>query len=154
MAERAERVEFVPLSLDPAEVSWAAPGRSLAAFRAGRSASLPSTPSASIPVDQYSAAQSPLSQITMPQSAALICEGGVVVQANLAAVQLAGRWFPDSLTGLPLHRVLTGPGGAPVNDTDTDAELIGPDGRGGTGAGDALDGAGHGPADGVLGRRL
>ncbi|MGA8517297.1 MAG: EAL domain-containing protein [Pseudonocardiaceae bacterium] len=130
MAERAERVEFVPLSLDPAEVSWAAPGRSLAAFRAGRSASLPSTPSASIPVDQYSAAQSPLSQITMPQSAALICERGVVVQANLAAVQLAGRWFPDSLTGLPLHRVLTGPGGAPVNDTDTDAELIGPDGRG------------------------
>ena len=50
MAERAERVEFVPLSLDPAEVSWVAPGRSLAALRAGRSMSLPSTPSASIPL--------------------------------------------------------------------------------------------------------
>src|SRR5438309_1901049 len=37
VAERAERVEFVPLSLDPAEVSWVAPGRSLAALRAGRS---------------------------------------------------------------------------------------------------------------------
>ena len=129
MAERAERVEFVPLSLDPAEVSWVAPGRSLAAFRAGRSVSLPSTPAASIPLAQYSAPPSPLSQITLPQSAALVCEGGVVVQANQAAVQLAGRWFPDSLTGLPLHRLLRGPDGGSAKDTDTDAELIGPDGR-------------------------
>ncbi|MGH3526624.1 MAG: EAL domain-containing protein [Pseudonocardiaceae bacterium] len=129
MAERAERVEFVPLSLDPAEVSWVAPGRSLAAFRAGRSVSLPSTQAASIPLAQYSAPPSPLSQITLPQSAALVCEGGVVVQANQAAVQLAGRWFPDSLTGLPLHRLLRGPDGGSAKDTDTDAELIGPDGR-------------------------
>jgi diguanylate cyclase (GGDEF)-like protein/PAS domain S-box-containing protein len=127
VAERAERVEFVPLSLDPAEVSWVAPGRSLAAFRAGRSVSLPSTPAASIPLAQYSAPPSPLSQITLPQSAALVCEGGVVVQANQAAVQLAGRWFPDSLTGLPLHRLLRGPDGGSAKDTD--AELIGPDGR-------------------------
>jgi len=129
VAERAERVEFVPLSLDPAEVSWVAPGRSLAAFRAGRSVSLPSTPAASIPLAQYSAPPSPLSQITLPQSAALVCEGGVVVQANQAAVQLAGRWFPDSLTGLPLHRLLRGPDGGSAKDTDADAELIGPDGR-------------------------
>ncbi|MFN2477558.1 MAG: EAL domain-containing protein [Pseudonocardiaceae bacterium] len=129
MAERAERVEFVPLSLDPAQVSWVAPGRSLAALRAGRSVSQPTTPSAPIPLAQYSAPQSPLSQITLPQSPALACEGGVVVQANLAAVQLAGRWFPESLTGLPLHRLLTGPAGGIATDTDTDAELIGPDGR-------------------------
>jgi len=135
VAERAERVEFVPLSLEPTEVSWAAPGRSLAALRAGRSVSLPSTSSESIPLAQYSAPQRPLSQITLPQSPALVCEGGVVVQANLAAVQLAGRWFPDSLTGLPLHRLLTSPGRDPANDiandtdADTDVELIGPDGR-------------------------
>jgi PAS domain-containing protein len=127
VAERAERVEFVPLSLDPAEVSWVAPGRSLAALRAGRSMSLPSTPSASIPLAQYSAPHTPLSQIILPESAALVCEGGVVVQANLAAVQLAGRWFPDSLTGLALHRLLRRPDGGRANDTD--AELIGPDGR-------------------------
>jgi diguanylate cyclase (GGDEF)-like protein/PAS domain S-box-containing protein len=127
VAERAERVEFVPLSLDPAEVSWVAPGRSLAALRAGRSMSLPSTPSASIPLAQYSAPHTLLSQITLPESAALVCEGGVVVQANLAAVQLAGRWFPDSLTGLALHRLLRRPDGGRANDTD--AELIGPDGR-------------------------
>jgi diguanylate cyclase (GGDEF)-like protein/PAS domain S-box-containing protein len=67
----------------------------------------------------------PLAQIPLPESPALVCEGGVVVQANRAAVQLAGRWLPDSLTGLPLHRLLTGPNA----DTGTDAELIGPDGR-------------------------
>jgi diguanylate cyclase (GGDEF)-like protein/PAS domain S-box-containing protein len=129
VAERAERVEFVPLSLDPAEVSWVAPGRSLAALRAGRSVAPPSTQPASIPLTQYSAPPSPLSQITLPQSAALVCQDGVVVQANLAAVELAGRWFPDSLTGLPLDRLLRGPAGGSANDTDTDAELIGPDGR-------------------------
>ncbi len=143
MGERAERVEFVPLSLDPAQVSWTAPGRSLAALRAGRSVSLPSTPSASIPLALYSAtpsassqisssqlasSQFALSQITLPQSPALVCEGGVVVQANLAAVQLAGRWFPDSLTGIPLHHLLAGPR-TDTDDTVTDAELIGPDGR-------------------------
>ena len=126
MAERAERVEFVPLSLDPAEVSWVAPGRSLAAARAGRPVSLPSTQPASIPLAQYSAPPSPWSQITLPQSPALVCQDGVVVRANLAAVALAGRWFPDSLTGLPLDRLLRGPAGSA---TDIDAELIGPDGR-------------------------
>ncbi|MDT7597290.1 MAG: hypothetical protein QOJ06_2836 [Pseudonocardiales bacterium] len=129
MAERAERVEFVPLSLDPAEVSWVAPGRSLAALRAGRPVSLPSTQPASIPLAQYSAPPSPWSQITLPQSPALVCQDGVVVRANLAAVALAGRWFPDSLTGLPLDRLLRRPAGGSVTDTDTDAELIGPDGR-------------------------
>ncbi|MGH8965953.1 MAG: PAS domain-containing protein, partial [Actinomycetes bacterium] len=56
----------------------------------------------------------------LPESPALVCDRGIVVQANLAAVRLAGRWRPDSLTGLPLQRLLTGSG--------TDAELIGPDG--------------------------
>jgi diguanylate cyclase (GGDEF)-like protein/PAS domain S-box-containing protein len=129
VAERAERVEFVPLSLDPAEVSWVAPGRSLAALRAGRPVSLPSTQPASIPLAQYSAPPSPWSQITLPQSPALVCQDGVVVRANLAAVALAGRWFPDSLTGLPLDRLLRRPAGGSDTDTDTDAELIGPDGR-------------------------
>lgn len=69
----------------------------------------------------------PLSQIPLPESPALVCAGGVVVQANLAAVQLAGRWFPDSLNGLPLHRLLVGPPNG--TDTGTDAELIGPGGR-------------------------
>lgn len=131
MAERAERVEFVPLSLDPPEVSWTAPGRSLAALRAARSVSSAATPSASIPLTRASAAQSPLSQITLPQSATVVCEDGVVVQANQAAIELAGRWFPDSLTGLPLDRLLVSPGGGPTDHTadGTDAELIGPGGR-------------------------
>jgi diguanylate cyclase (GGDEF)-like protein/PAS domain S-box-containing protein len=127
VAERAERVEFVPLSLDPAEVSWVAPGRSLAALRAGRPVSLPSTRPASVPLAQYSAPPNPWSEITLPESPALVCQDGVVVRANLAAVALAGRWFPDSLTGLPLDRLLRGPAGGSA--TDIDAELIGPDGR-------------------------
>jgi diguanylate cyclase (GGDEF)-like protein/PAS domain S-box-containing protein len=127
VAERAERVEFVPLSLDPAEVSWVAPGRSLAALRAGRPVSLPSTQPASVPLAQYSAPPNPWSEITLPESPALVCQDGVVVRANLAAVALAGRWFPDSLTGLPLDRLLRGPAGGSA--TDIDAELIGPDGR-------------------------
>ncbi|HWR46520.1 MAG TPA: EAL domain-containing protein [Pseudonocardiaceae bacterium] len=122
MAERAERVEFVPLSLDSGEVTWAAPAHPLAAFPLARSMS-----------------SDPLPQVPLPESPALVCVGGVVVQANLAAVQLAGRWLPDSLTGLPLHRLLVGPNdgpndgleNGPENGTDTgiDAELIGPDGR-------------------------
>jgi diguanylate cyclase (GGDEF)-like protein/PAS domain S-box-containing protein len=112
VAERAERVEFVPLSLDPGEVAWTAPGRPLAAFRPGKSLPTPSMPLGP-------------PQIPLPESPALVCEDGVVVQANLAAVQLAGRWLPDSLTGLPLHRLLTGPD----IRTGSDAELIGPDGR-------------------------
>jgi diguanylate cyclase (GGDEF)-like protein/PAS domain S-box-containing protein len=67
--------------------------------------------------------QIPLPQIPLPESPALVCADGFVVQANLAAVQLAGRWLPDSLIGLPLHCLLVGP------NTGTDAELIGPDGR-------------------------
>ena len=59
--------------------------------------------------------------IPLPESPALVCDGGVVVQANLAAARLAGRWLPDSLIGFPLHRLLTGAG--------TDAELIGPEGH-------------------------
>ncbi|MBV9162154.1 MAG: EAL domain-containing protein [Pseudonocardiales bacterium] len=110
VAERAERVEFVPLSLDPREVAWAAPDRPFAAFRPSRPMSIP------VPSD-------PLPQLPLPESPALVCEGGVVVQANQAAVQLAGRWLPDSLTGLPLHHLLAG-----LNN-GTDAELIGPDGR-------------------------
>jgi hypothetical protein len=110
VAERAERVEFVPLSLDPGEVTWAAPGHPRAAFRRGRSSSL---------------SQIPLSQIPLPESPALVCQGGVVVHANRAAVQLAGRWLPDSLTGLPLRHLLADP----YTDAGTDAELIRPDGR-------------------------
>ncbi|MGB9281442.1 MAG: EAL domain-containing protein [Pseudonocardiaceae bacterium] len=132
VAERAERVEFVPLSLDPAEVSWVPPGRPLAAYRAGRSMSVPSIPPALTPVvqdplsgSQISDSQMPGSQITLPQSPALVCAGGVIIQANPAAVQLAGRWFPESLTGLPLHRLLS----APHGDTSSDAELIKPDER-------------------------
>ncbi|MDQ3762029.1 MAG: EAL domain-containing protein [Actinomycetota bacterium] len=71
--------------------------------------------------------QIPSPQIPLPESPALVCAGDVVVQANLAAVRLAGRWLPDSLTGLPLHRLLAGPGIG--TGTGTDAELIRPDGR-------------------------
>ncbi|MGH3867529.1 MAG: EAL domain-containing protein [Pseudonocardiaceae bacterium] len=119
MAERAERVEFVPLALDPAEVTRAASGRPLAAFRPGRSLSRSLSPD---PLPRIS-----LPRIPLPESPALVCARGVVVQANPAAVQLAGRWFPDSLTGLPLHRLLVDLNNGP--HTGTDAELIGPDGR-------------------------
>ena len=116
MAERAERVEFVPLTpLDPGEVTRAVPGRSLAAFRQGRALSI------SLPPDPLSRISVP--RIPLPESPALVCSGGVVVQANLAAVQLAGRWFPDSLTGLALNRLLVDP------HAGTDAGLIRPDGR-------------------------
>ncbi|MGB6164142.1 MAG: EAL domain-containing protein [Pseudonocardiaceae bacterium] len=116
MAERAERVEFVPLALDPGEVARAAPGRPLAAFRSGRSLSI------SLPPDPLPRISVP--RIPLPESPALVCSRGVVVQANLAAVQLAGRWFPDSLTGLALHRLLVAPHNGPNNGTD--AELVGP----------------------------
>lgn len=59
--------------------------------------------------------------ILLPDSPALVCEGGVVVQANLAAARLAGRRLPESLIGLSLHCLLVEGG--------TDAELIGSDGR-------------------------
>lgn len=70
-------------------------------------------------------------QIPLPDSPALVCEHGVVVQANPAAVRLAGRWLPDSLTGIPLHRLLACPDIATDIDTDTgmDTELIRPDDR-------------------------
>ncbi|MGH3799919.1 MAG: putative bifunctional diguanylate cyclase/phosphodiesterase [Pseudonocardiaceae bacterium] len=96
MADRAERADFVPLSPDLGQVARAAPGWPLAAVRARR-------------------------EIPLPESPALVCDGGIVVQANLAAARLAGRWLPGSLTGLPLQRLLAGSG--------TDAELIGPEGR-------------------------
>ncbi|MGH3905541.1 MAG: PAS domain-containing protein, partial [Pseudonocardiaceae bacterium] len=59
--------------------------------------------------------------ILLPESPALVCEAGVVVQANLAAARLAGRRLPDSLIGLSLQSLLV--------DAGPDAELIGPDGR-------------------------
>ncbi len=113
MADRAERVEFVPLSLNSGQVGRGVTGRPVAAFRADRA----------IPL------QSALLPISLPDSPALVCEHGFVVQANLAAVRLAGRWLPDSLTGLSLHHLLTGPGTDTGMDTGTDADLIGPDGR-------------------------
>ncbi|MDQ4103918.1 MAG: EAL domain-containing protein [Actinomycetota bacterium] len=109
MADRAERVEFVPLSLDPGQLGRGASARPVAAFRADRS----------IPLQTGSLLGA--LPIALPDSPAMVCERGIVVQANLAAVRLAGRWLPDSLTGLALHHLLTRPG--------TDAELIGPDGR-------------------------
>ncbi len=84
----------MPLLPDLGQGGRVAPGWPLAAVRAGRT-------------------------IPLPESPALVCDGDIVVQANLAAARLAGRWFPDSLTGLALHCLLTGSG--------TDAELIGPD---------------------------
>ncbi len=96
MADRAERADFVPLSLDVGQVGWAAAGRTLAAVRVSEAISLPESPT-------------------------LVCDGGVVVQANLAAARLAGRWLPDLLIGFPLQRLLTGAG--------TDAELVGPEGH-------------------------
>ncbi|MGH3935976.1 MAG: EAL domain-containing protein, partial [Pseudonocardiaceae bacterium] len=95
VADQAERAEFGPLSLDLGHVGRVVSGWPLTAVRSDQA-------------------------IPLPESPALVCAAGIVVQANLAAVQLAGRWLPDSLTGLPLQRLLTGSG--------TDAELIGPDG--------------------------
>ncbi len=96
MAERAQRADFVPLSPDFGPVRRSAPGRPLAPVRASE-------------------------VIPLPDSPALVCDGGVVIQANLAAARLAGRWLPDALTGLPLQRLLTGSG--------TDAEVIRPEGH-------------------------
>ncbi|MGH3754348.1 MAG: sensor domain-containing protein [Pseudonocardiaceae bacterium] len=96
MADRAERADSVPLSPDFGRPGRASPTRPLAAVRMGEA-------------------------IPLPESPALVCDGGVVVQANLAAARLAGRWLPDSLIGFPLQRLLTGSG--------TDAELMSPDGH-------------------------
>lgn len=76
-------------------------------------------------VDRGSVARVTVARIPLPESPALVCSGGVVVQANQAAVALAGRWLPDSLTGLSLRNLLMGPN----TDAETDAELIQPDGR-------------------------
>ncbi len=89
------------------------------------------------PLPQVSVPQVRLPQIPLPESPALVCAGGVVVQANLAAVRLAGRWLPDALTGLPLYRLLVGPHDGPGHDGSghdgpgaaADAELIRTDGR-------------------------
>ncbi|MGH3671237.1 MAG: PAS domain-containing protein, partial [Pseudonocardiaceae bacterium] len=122
VAERAERVDFVPVSPDTGGGAWIVPGRPLAAFRPGRPNSVPAS-------SMFTPGQ-PV-QIPLPDSPALVCERGVVVQANQAAVRLAGRWLPDSLTGIPLHRLLAGPDIDTDNrtGTGTDTELIGPDGR-------------------------
>lgn len=125
MAERAERVDFVPVSLDPGAVGWTAPGRPLAAFRPGRSNSLGWVAPDSIGSAPVPLAHDPLPAIPLPDSAALVCEGGVVVQANPAAAQLAGRWLPESLIGLPLHSLLVSAG---TGADAADAGLIGPDG--------------------------
>ena len=123
MAERAERVDFVPASLDPGQGAGRAPGRPLAVFRPGRSSSL-----GWIAPEAIDSALVP--QIPLPASPALVCQGGVVVQANPAAAQLAGRWLPDSLIGLPLHRLLVGaPATTDMAEAAVDARLIGPDGR-------------------------
>jgi diguanylate cyclase (GGDEF)-like protein/PAS domain S-box-containing protein len=95
VADRAKRVDIVPLSPDCGQRGRAAPGWPLAAVRVGQA-------------------------IPLPESPALVCDGGIVVQANLAAARLAGRWLPDSLTGLPLQCLLTGSG--------ADTELIGSEG--------------------------
>jgi diguanylate cyclase (GGDEF)-like protein/PAS domain S-box-containing protein len=96
VAEQAKRADIVPLSSDRGQMGRAAPGWPLTAVRGGQA-------------------------IPLPESPALVCDSGIIVQANLAAARLAGRWLPDALTGLPLHRLLTG--------ADTDAELIGPEGH-------------------------
>jgi diguanylate cyclase (GGDEF)-like protein/PAS domain S-box-containing protein len=129
----AERAELIPLSPDAEEVSWVPPGRPLAAYRAGRLISLSPDSLAPVPSPQITPPEVPLHHIplppialppiALPESPALVCERGVVVQANPAAVQLAGRWLPDALIGLPLPRLLVGSG------TGNDAELIGPDGH-------------------------
>ncbi|MGH3932775.1 MAG: hypothetical protein ACRDTF_22695 [Pseudonocardiaceae bacterium] len=59
--------------------------------------------------------------ILLSDSPALVCEGDVVVQANLAVARLAGRRLPESLIGLSLHCLLA--------EGATGAELIRPDGR-------------------------
>ncbi|MQA14098.1 MAG: EAL domain-containing protein [Pseudonocardiaceae bacterium] len=56
----------------------------------------------------------------LPDAPALVCDSGVVIDANTAAARLAGRRI-GSLVGLPADRLLVG--------ADSDAELLGPDGR-------------------------
>jgi diguanylate cyclase (GGDEF)-like protein/PAS domain S-box-containing protein len=60
--------------------------------------------------------------VLLPDSPALVCDGDVIVQANLAAARLTGRRRPELLIGLALPALLA--------DDGTDAELIGSDGRG------------------------
>ncbi|HEY6422863.1 MAG TPA: EAL domain-containing protein [Pseudonocardiaceae bacterium] len=96
MADRAGWGEVVPRSRDLHDAGRAARGRPLAAVRLGQ-------------------------EIPLPESPALVCDDGVVVQANLAAARLAGWPHPESLIGFSLRRLLVGVG--------TDAELIGPQGR-------------------------
>jgi diguanylate cyclase (GGDEF)-like protein/PAS domain S-box-containing protein len=129
VAERAGRVEFVPLSSsDAGQASWDAPGRPLAAYRSGRLISLSPSPLSPDPLVPVPSLQMPAPQIALPDSPTLVCEGDVVVQANPAAVLLAGRWLPDSLIGLPLRQLLADPGTG--TGAGNDAELIGPDGHG------------------------
>ena len=126
MAERAERVDFVPVSLDPRQGAWAVPGRPRAVIRPGRSSSRGWAEPGAI----GSAPVTP--QVPLPESAVLVCKDGVIVQANQAAVQLAGRWLPESLVGQPLHSLLVdAPASRDVADScaDTDAGLIRPDGQ-------------------------
>ncbi|MGH3796228.1 MAG: sensor domain-containing protein [Pseudonocardiaceae bacterium] len=96
MAERAGQGVFVPISPSFQDASSPVTGRSFG------------------PVG-------PEHPILLPESPALVCEGGIVVQANLAAARLAGRRLPESLIGLSLPGLLV--------DAGTDAELIGSDGR-------------------------
>jgi diguanylate cyclase (GGDEF)-like protein/PAS domain S-box-containing protein len=109
------------MSLNPGQAEWTAPGRPLAALRPGRSNSSASIVAVPVPLPQTP-------HLPLPESPALVCAGGVVVQANAAVAQLAGRWFPDSLIGLPLHSLLVGPAMSPSAASGTDAELIGPGG--------------------------
>ncbi|MGH4025522.1 MAG: EAL domain-containing protein [Pseudonocardiaceae bacterium] len=101
MAERAGRGAFVPVSLNLQDVGPAVSGYPFAG--PGRAEREPEQP------------------ILLPEAPALVCESGVVVQANLAAARLAGRRLPESLIGLSLPDL--------VVDAGPDAELVGPDGR-------------------------
>jgi diguanylate cyclase (GGDEF)-like protein/PAS domain S-box-containing protein len=122
VAERAERVDFVPASLDPRRGAWTAPGRPRAVIRPGRSGSR-----GWVAPDAIGAAPVTQPQIPLPESAALVCKDGVIVQANQAAVQLAGRWLPESLIGQPLHTLLVdAPASRDIPDS-CDAGLIRPD---------------------------
>ena len=129
MAERAERVDFVPVSHDPRQVAWTGAGRPRGVIRPGRSSSRDW-----VQPDAIGAVSGAQPQVPLPDSAALVCVEGVIVQANQAAVQLAGRWLPESLIGQPLHSLLVdGPTSRDVTDSgagaDTDAGLIRPDGQ-------------------------
>jgi diguanylate cyclase (GGDEF)-like protein/PAS domain S-box-containing protein len=99
VAEQAEWIGqrgFVPVSLDLQDAGPVAPGY----------------PLTTVAAEQI---------LPLPEAPALVCDGGVVVQANLAAARLAGRRLPELLIGISLDGLLV--------DYGSDAELIRADGR-------------------------